>query len=150
MKNLVSVLCATNRPWDLDEAILRRFEKRIYIQLPNENEREQLFRLKTKGIEIDKNLDFNNLARMTSGCSSKEIVDICRDVSLLHFRIALRHNKDKKIEDIVNNDEFKNEIKTPITIDDFRTVFNSVTCRGMVDPKIFKMLDDWIKEFPSV
>ena len=52
-EKLVSVLCATNHPWDIDEAILRRFEKRIYIKLPNEKEREQLFRIKTKGIEID-------------------------------------------------------------------------------------------------
>ena len=85
-----------------------------------------------------------------SGSTSKEIVDLCRDVSLLHLRIALRFNKDKKIEDFVNNEEFKNEIRTPITIDDFNRVFKSVTCRGMINPKEFEMYDNWIKEFPSV
>ena len=46
----VMVLAATNRPWDLDEAFRRRLEKRIYIPLPNEKGRLQLFNINLKGI----------------------------------------------------------------------------------------------------
>ena len=44
------VLAATNRPWDLDEAIRRRLEKRIYIPLPTAIGRQQLFKINLKGV----------------------------------------------------------------------------------------------------
>jgi len=46
----VMVLAATNRPWDLDEAIRRRLEKRIYIPLPTQVGRDQLFKINLKGV----------------------------------------------------------------------------------------------------
>lgn len=52
-KPLVVVLAATNRPWDLDDAILRRLEKRIYIPLPTEQGRRELFKLNMKQVKCD-------------------------------------------------------------------------------------------------
>ena len=51
-KNIM-VLAATNRPWDLDEALRRRLEKRIYIPLPTEEGRRQLFKINLKDIQLD-------------------------------------------------------------------------------------------------
>ena len=55
------VLAATNRPWDLDEAIRRRLEKRVYIPLPSEGGRRQLFNINLKGIVVDENINFEEL-----------------------------------------------------------------------------------------
>ena len=52
-KKNVMVLCATNTPWDLDEAIRRRLEKRVYIPLPTDVGREQLFNINLRGIQLD-------------------------------------------------------------------------------------------------
>mmetsp|Transcript_79371 Transcript_79371/g.109919 ORF Transcript_79371/g.109919 Transcript_79371/m.109919 type:complete len:120 (-) Transcript_79371:349-708(-) len=57
-KKNVMVLGATNRPWDLDEAIRRRLEKRIYIPLPTAVGREQLFKINTSGIDTDPNINW--------------------------------------------------------------------------------------------
>ena len=60
-KKLVMVLAATNRPWDLDEALRRRLEKRILIPLPSKTGREQLFKLNLKDSLIDNSVNFENL-----------------------------------------------------------------------------------------
>ncbi len=55
------ILAATNRPWDLDEAILRRLSKRIYIPLPDEVSRRKLFELKFKDIQLDENINWDEI-----------------------------------------------------------------------------------------
>ena len=66
-RKLVTVMAATNRPWDLDDALRRRFEKRVYIPLPNEKGRLQLFNLNLKKIEVDKNINYDKLVKLTDG-----------------------------------------------------------------------------------
>jgi katanin p60 ATPase-containing subunit A1 len=51
-KKIVMVLAATNFPWDIDEALRRRLEKRIYIPLPNEEGRRELIRINLKDVEV--------------------------------------------------------------------------------------------------
>ena len=53
----VIVLAATNRPWDLDEALRRRLEKRIYIPLPNEKGRRELVKINLKNVQMDKEMN---------------------------------------------------------------------------------------------
>ena len=57
--NQVMVLAATNRPFDLDEALRRRLEKRIYIPLPNEEGLRQLFNINLKGMKLADDVDLN-------------------------------------------------------------------------------------------
>lgn len=52
------VLAATNRPQDLDDALRRRLEKRVYIPLPEKEGRKQLFEINLRGISLDENIDF--------------------------------------------------------------------------------------------
>lgn len=56
-KNVI-VLAATNRPWDLDEAIRRRLEKRVYIPLPTAAGRSQLFTINLKEVEVSDDVDW--------------------------------------------------------------------------------------------
>ena len=61
----VTVLGATNLPWNLDEALRRRFEKRIYIPLPGEEQREQLFQINLRDISCDSSVDLRMLSEIT-------------------------------------------------------------------------------------
>ena len=61
----VTVLAATNLPWNLDEALRRRFEKRIYIPLPEEKQREELFRINLRDTRLDEGVNVEALAKRT-------------------------------------------------------------------------------------
>lgn len=65
----VIVLGATNTPWDLDEALRRRFEKRIYIPLPSNIGREELFRINLHGTEVSTDVNIKHLSDLTEGYS---------------------------------------------------------------------------------
>lgn len=80
------VLAATNRPWDLDEAIRRRLEKRIYIPLPTAIGRKQLFEINLKGLDIEGDIDYERLISITDGYSGADLANVCRDAAMMPLR----------------------------------------------------------------
>lgn len=83
------VLAATNRPWDLDDALRRRLEKRIYIPLPSEVGRKQLFEINLKGMQLDANIEWNTLIKKCDGYSGSDISNVCRDAAMMPLRKRL-------------------------------------------------------------
>jgi vacuolar protein-sorting-associated protein 4 len=83
---LVTVMGATNLPWEIDTALLRRFEKKIYIGLPDIESREHIFELSVKGVDRDPDVDFKELASMTEGYTGSDIATVCREVVMLPIR----------------------------------------------------------------
>jgi SpoVK/Ycf46/Vps4 family AAA+-type ATPase len=77
----VLTIAATNRPWDLDSAVLSRFEKKILIPLPELRTRERILRihLERKGFPVE--VDYAELAAMTEGYSGREIERFCKEVT---------------------------------------------------------------------
>lgn len=84
------VLAATNHPWDLDEALRRRLEKRIIIPLPSEEGRKQLFEINLRDITMDDNIDWDKLVKATEGFSGADIANICREAALFPMRRLLK------------------------------------------------------------
>lgn len=84
------VLAATNIPWDLDEAIRRRLEKRIYIPLPTDKGRRELFRINLRGMQLDESIDWDHLIKMTEGYSGADIANVCRDAAMMPMRKKLK------------------------------------------------------------
>ena len=91
----VIVVAATNRADILDRALTRagRFDRQIYIDLPELDERKEIFGVHTKKLKIAKNLDLDFLAKQTPGFSGADIANICNEAALN----AAKHNK-KKID----------------------------------------------------
>jgi SpoVK/Ycf46/Vps4 family AAA+-type ATPase len=77
----VLTIAATNRPWDLDSAVLSRFEKKILIPLPEASTRERILKihLEKKGFQVE--VPYPDLATMTEGYSGREIERFCKEVT---------------------------------------------------------------------
>lgn len=83
------ILGATNLPWALDPAVRRRFERRVYIPLPDLDARMYLVKNKLKG--LDKNLsdqDLLEIAQATNGYSGADIEILCRDAAFEPLHLA--------------------------------------------------------------
>ena len=91
----VIILAATNRVDILDKALLRagRFDRQIHLDLPDLNERKEVFAVHLRNIKLSKDVDVDLLARQTPGFSGADIANVCNEAAL----IAARHNK-KKVE----------------------------------------------------
>ena len=83
-RNLVMTIGATNRPWDLDAAVLSRFERRILITLPDEAARADIFRihLEGRGLAVDhRSLSYEKLAKMSDRLTGREVAHLCKEVT---------------------------------------------------------------------
>ncbi len=115
----VIILAATNRADILDRALMRagRFDRQIYVDMPDLNERKEIFEVHLKKIKIDLSVDIEFLARQTPGFSGADIANICNEAAL----IAARTNKKTvtkqdfldAVDRIIAGLEKKNKIITP-------------------------------------
>ena len=115
----VIVIAATNRADVLDKALMRagRFDRQIYVDLPDLNERKEIFKVHLKPIKTVKNLDVDFLSKQTPGFSGADIANVCNESAL----IAARKNKKSvgkqdfldAVDRIVGGLEKKNKIITP-------------------------------------
>jgi cell division protease FtsH len=115
----VIVLAATNRSDVLDKALMRagRFDRQIYVDLPDLREREEIFNVHLNPLKVDKQLDVSFLAKQTPGFSGADIANVCNESAL----IAARKSKKKvdrqdfldAVDRIVGGLEKKSKIITP-------------------------------------
>jgi cell division protease FtsH len=115
----VIVLAATNRSDVLDKALMRagRFDRQIYVDLPDLREREEIFKVHLIPLKVDKQLDVSFLAKQTPGFSGADIANVCNESAL----IAARKSKKKvdkqdfldAVDRIVGGLEKKSKIITP-------------------------------------
>jgi SpoVK/Ycf46/Vps4 family AAA+-type ATPase len=76
------VIGATNKPWTLEVGFLRRFQKRIYVTLPDNLSRVHLFHQYTEKLKMEKSLKPQDLAELTQGYSASDVKDICQSAQL--------------------------------------------------------------------
>jgi len=121
----VIVLAATNRADILDKALMRagRFDRQIYVDLPDLNERREIFKVHLKPLKVVKSLDIEFLAKQTPGFSGADIANVCNEAAL----IAARKNRKSvgkqdfldAVDRIVGGLEKKNKI---VTDDEKKTI----------------------------
>jgi katanin p60 ATPase-containing subunit A1 len=143
----VMVLAATNRPWDLDEALRRRLEKRIYIALPTKDCRKQLFQLNLKGSLVAEEVDFDYLVNHTKGYSGADIASVCRDAAMMPMRRKLLKMRTKGGINQEAVDEIRIEVDVPINFKDFKdAVSNTSKSVSNADLENYKK---WMETFGS-
>lgn len=99
----VVILAATNRPDTLDKALLRpgRFDRRIPVELPDLKGREAILMVHSKKVKMDENIDFNVIARATSGASGADLANIINEGALRAVRLGRKHIIQSDLEESV-------------------------------------------------
>lgn len=115
----VIILAATNRADILDKALMRagRFDRQIYVDMPDLNERKAIFEVHLRPIKVETGIDVDFLARQTPGFSGADIANICNEAALIAARKskALVEKQDflDAVDRIIGGLEKKNKIITP-------------------------------------
>jgi cell division protease FtsH len=116
----VIILAATNRADVLDSALMRagRFDRQIYVDMPDINERKEIFAVHLKPIKVEKEMDIDFLSRQTPGFSGADIANLCNEAALIAARKKKKSvNKQDfldAVDRIIGGLEKKNKIITPI------------------------------------
>jgi ATP-dependent metalloprotease FtsH len=116
----VIILAATNRADILDKALLRagRFDRQIYVDMPDLNERVQIFNVHLKNVKIDNSVEVEFLSKQTPGFSGADIANICNEAALIAARKGRpavgKEDFLDAVDRIVGGLEKKNKIITPI------------------------------------
>ncbi|XP_014387642.1 PREDICTED: katanin p60 ATPase-containing subunit A1 isoform X2 [Myotis davidii] len=139
---MVMVLAATNFPWDIDEALRRRLEKRIYIPLPSAKGREELLRISLRELELADDVDLARIAENMEGYSGADITNVCRDASLMAMRRRIEGLTPEEIRNLS-----REEMHMPTTMEDFEMALKKVS--KSVSAADIERYEKWILEFGS-
>ena len=144
----VMVLGATNMPWDLDDALRRRFEKRIYIPLPNKEGREQMFHINFKGIKLSNDVNIDTLVKKTEGYSGHDISSVCREASLMNMRRKLMsENGTMDLLKMANEETFINDLEAPVSQSDILMAIKNIS--KSVSSHDVKKFEEWTYMFSN-
>jgi katanin p60 ATPase-containing subunit A1 len=143
----VMVLAATNRPWDLDEALRRRLEKRIYIPLPEVAGRTQLFEINLSTVQLGPDIEIEELVRRTEGYSGADVTNVCREAAMMGLRKRMAKARQEGIS-IAKIQMLKDEVDVPVSQADFLEAISNVS--RSVGSDDLQNFSDWMKEFGSV
>ena len=137
-KNKIIIIAATNRPWELDDALISRFQKKIYVPLPDEKSRARIFELHLKGAELD-GITAEALARSTEGYSGRDISAACHE--------AIMHMIREMNEGFQNIDPKMLERYTlkerPLKKEDFDYAFSKI--KIAINPEEIRRYESWGK-----
>src|SRR5271169_2271895 len=129
---------ATNKPWSLDWPFLRRFQKRIYIPLPNFEGRLSMFKTYTVPINVDSSISLEDLSRISDGYSGSDIRDICQGGQMRVVRELFETGKalDKTAQ------------PRPIVMSDFKDIMKSR--RPSVSPEMLRAYSNWTEQYKAL
>lgn len=94
----VFLLAASNLPWDLDQALLRRLEKRIFIGFPNKEERVKMLKKFLGQGNIHSEVNYETLADSLNGYSGSDILSVCKEARMRVVRRVIKNREDNEID----------------------------------------------------
>ncbi len=129
----ITVIGATNLPWEIDFALRSRFEKRIHVPLPDKPARTRIYEIHLEDVELAPEVDFGELADLSEGYSGREISVICREAAMEPIR-------DLQISGRMDSEEEIVELR-PVSRDDFLRAVENI--RPATSPEQLKRYTDW-------
>ncbi|CAG9832867.1 unnamed protein product [Diabrotica balteata] len=126
----VIVMGATNRPQDLDKAILRRMPATFHVPMPNAAQRRQIMRLILENEPVSDDVDMEALASSTDGFSGSDLREMCRNASVYRVRDYLRNHIDSPVPTTSQKEDEEEEVfhdtLRPISMEDLKLSFNKM------------------------
>lgn len=136
----IYVIGATNKPWSLDWPFLRRFQQRIYVQLPTLEARQNLFEMYTSPLKKDAKVKAGILAKIFDGYSASDIKDVCQSAQL------------RTVHELFNSPEYQADTddgKAPqprnLTMGDFKEIMSGR--KPSVSAEMIRAYAKWSEEF---
>ncbi|MHA1303264.1 MAG: AAA family ATPase [Candidatus Heimdallarchaeaceae archaeon] len=136
-KDRLVVIGATNLPEAIDGAFRRRFERRIYIKIPDFEARRAIFQFNVRGVDLADDVDFDVLAEITEGYSGADIAMVCRDAIMTPIR-------ELDLSGDITNPDVK---ARPVTQKDFLEAIQTVN--PSVSAEEIEKYERWNEEFGS-
>ncbi len=132
---------ATNKPWSLDDAMLSRFQRKVYVPLPDSHARRLIFNIHLKNAELDISMD--ELAAKTERFSGRDIANLCREAIANMIR-----EQNPNLQDLSQGQIEKYSLKyRKLTQSDFEKALGKI--KPIVTEKDLQKFDVWAKEFGS-
>ena len=143
----MTVLAATNRPWDIDEALRRRLEKRIYIPLPDKEGREKIFKICLTELTLGNDVNISELVKLCNNYSGADLTNVCREAAMMGLRKKMREARQLGISpmDVGGMDTIE---QVPVTQRDFLEAISNVQ-KSVGNDDLQKFME-WTAEFGSV
>jgi len=134
----VYVIGATNKPWDLDWAFIRRFQKRILVPLPDHHTRLMMLKLYISNLGVSTDVDLHELARLSEGFSGSDIRDVCQSAQL------------KLIGEFFESGQANNKQAKPrlLTMDDFKQILEER--KPSVSLDMLSLYNRWFEAFKAL
>uniref|UniRef100_A0A1I7YSL7 Katanin p60 ATPase-containing subunit A1 n=1 Tax=Steinernema glaseri TaxID=37863 RepID=A0A1I7YSL7_9BILA len=136
----VLVLAATNFPWDLDEALRRRLEKRVYIPLPQTADRLHLLRIALEEVKLSNDVNLEDIAERLEGYSGADITHVCRDAAMMPLREHIANMSPEEMMSLSAS-----EVDLPITGEHFLQSIQK-TAPSVSSADIHKY-EKWMEEY---
>lgn len=137
-KNLfVYVIGSTNKPWALDQPFIRRFQKRVYIPLPDYNARLEMLRIYSKNLKLSRDVDLDKLATMMESYTGSDIKDVFQAVQM------------KVVREVFESEEpDKGRPLRKIKMEDFREILRKR--KPSVPKDILGYYDKWFNAYKAL
>ncbi|RLJ07237.1 MAG: ATP-binding protein [Candidatus Aenigmatarchaeota archaeon] len=137
----VIIMGATNKPWDLDEAIISRFRRKIYVPLPDFVARLDILRIHLNGAQLERQEMLQELAKRTENWSGRDLASLCQE-AIMH----MVREQNPGLHDLAGIQLERYTLKTrPLNWQDFEFAFSRI--RPATSPKELERYEEWRREF---
>ncbi|MEM1672088.1 MAG: AAA family ATPase [Archaeoglobaceae archaeon] len=144
-ERFVLTLAATNTPWDLDEAVLSRFSRRIYVPLPDKEAIKAMIRIHTKGLELKADLEAIAARCVEKFYSGRDVSALCKEAT---WNMVREMNRLEELANLPFEELMKKRLNLrPLTLNDFEEAFKKI--KSPLTKKEIERYEKWAEEFGS-
>lgn len=135
----IILIAATNKPWDLDDAMVSRFQRKVYVPLPDKASRKRIFEIHLKGSVLHE-ITHERLAEMSEGYSGRDIANVCREAVMSMVR-----EQNPKLEELTSAqiESYAMNYRS-LTKEDFEHAFRKI--RSSVNLGTIRKYEEWGEE----